>query len=230
MLESLTDEEFEEAWDLYKKYFGLEGSISTEIINICRQPIMLRFFCEAYEGGKVPENDIKRIEIFNNYWEKKLAGTGEKRETQAFLFSIVNEMINKNKAELIETEVERATKQKADKPQTTFSKVLSENIILYKEIDSRTKEYKIGFTYEAFFEYVIARYFLSIHGNLNAEDLLQQFKTFINSVQNFRNLMGAIEYIILLLEYERVEDTDKEGYVVMIQLLSTLKDKNKERL
>jgi len=225
-LKLLTDNEFKEAWKLYKNYFKLKGNISKDIINICKQPIMLRFFCEAYEGGKVPKKDIKRIEIFNNYWDKKLSGTGEKRETQAFLFKLVNEMMSHKKAELIEVEVEKVTQQKADKPYTTFSKVLSENIILYKELDKKTQEYKIGFTYEAFFEYVIARYILNIHSNLDSENLLIKFNELIEMVQGFRNLMGAIEYIILLLESATEEDSIEEIYVDMLEMLSTYKDKN----
>lgn len=220
-LDLLSHDEFKDAWRLYKNHFKLDGEISYDIEKICRQPIMLRFLCEAYEGGKVPERDIRRIEIFNNYWDKKLAGTCEKRETQAFLFDLVDEMTSQKKAELIEIEVERVTKQKADKPHTTFRKVLSENIILYKEIDGRTKEYKIGFTYEAFFEYVIARHFLNTHSSLDDEALISEFKNLIDRVQSFRNLMGAIEYIIMLLE-----DADGEVYIRMLELLSTYKDKN----
>lgn len=182
---------------------------------------MLRFFCEAYEGSNVPERDIRRIEIFNNYWEKKLTGTGQKRETQAFLFNLVNEMVTQRKAELIEIDVERSTQQRADKPDTTFSKVLSENIIIYKDKDSRTKEYKIGFTYEAFFEYVIARYFLNKFKGFDDENLLLQLKELIDAVQSFRNFMGAIEYIVLLLE-----DTDEKIYIRMLELLSTYKNKD----
>lgn len=135
-------------------------------------------------------------------------------------------MLDQKKAELIETEVERVTKQKADKPHTTFSKVLSESIIIYKEIDKRTKEYKIGFTYEAFFEYVIARYFLNNYSSLDNEGLLLKFKDIVETVQSFRNLMGAIEYIVLLLEDAKIEDADGEVYVKMLELLSTYKDKS----
>ena len=141
-LDLLNDAEFEQAWLLYREYFRLRGEISNEIIEICRQPIMLRFFCEAYEGGYVPKKDIKRIEIFNNYWDKKLVGTGEKREAQNFLFDLISEMLKQKKAELIEIDVEKVTNQKADKPHTTFSKVLSENIILYKEFDKKQRNLK----------------------------------------------------------------------------------------
>ncbi|QLC49939.1 hypothetical protein HWN40_06610 [Methanolobus zinderi] len=225
-LSLLSDEEFKEAWARYKEYFKLDGDISEEIVSICRQPIMLRFFSEAYQGGKVPEQDIKRIEIFNNYWDKKLDGTGEKRAAQNFLFSIADAMVTQKKAELIETEVEEVTDQTTDEPQTTFSKVLSENIILYKEFDSRTKENKIGFTYEAFFEYVIARYFLKKYGTLNDEDLLTQFKQVVETISDFRNLMGATEYIILLLEDTEENGDSQKVYVRMIEILSEYQDKN----
>lgn len=225
-IDLLNDEEFAKAWRRYKAYFKLEGDVSEEIVNICKQPIMLRFFSEAYQGGKVPEQDIKRIEIFNKYWDKKLGGTGEKRAAQKFLFNIVNEMVNQKRAELIETEIEELTKQTTDEPQTTFSKVLSENIILYKDFDSRTKEHKIGFTYEAFFEYIIARYFLNKYGTLDDKNLIVQFKGIIDSVYDFRNLMGAIEYIILLLEDNEEKNADEKVYVKMLELLSNYEDKN----
>lgn len=225
-LSLLSDDEFKEAWVRYKDYFKLDGDISEEIVSICRQPIMLRFFSEAYQGGKVPEKDIKRIEIFNNYWDKKLDGTGGKRAAQNFLFSIADAMVTQKKAELIETEVEEITDQTTDEPQTTFSKVLSENIILYKEFDTRTKENKIGFTYEAFFEYVIAQYFLKKYGALNDENLLTQFKQVVETISDFRNLMGATEYIILLLEDTEENGDSQKVYVRMIEILSEYQDKN----
>ncbi|HJH28714.1 MAG TPA: hypothetical protein C5S51_03345 [Methanosarcinaceae archaeon] len=225
-LDSLDKNEFEQAWSLYREYFRLSGDISGEIFEICRQPIMLRFFCEAYEGGYVPKKDIKRIEIFNNYWDKKLIGTGEKREAQNFLFDLVSEMLKQKKAELIEIDVENVTNQKADKPHTTFSKVLSENIILYKEFDKKTREFKIGFTYEAFFEYVIARYFLNSFASHNNDYLLIKFKELVAMSEKFRNLVGAIEYIVLLLEDATNDDIDEDVYIEMVELLSRSKDKS----
>lgn len=224
-----TDEEFAEAWALYKVHFNLKGDISDEIVDICRQPLMLRFFCEAYQDGKVPQKDIKRIEIFDNYWNQKLGRTGEARSARKFLFDIVKQMLYLKRSELLESEIEKLTGETTDKPQSIFSKVLSEHIIERKSFDTITKEYKIGFTYEAFFEYVIARYFLQEYGTPGKQNLIEQFCRLVESSKNFRNLMGAIEYIIVLLEGSKENNQNEMIYIDMIKLLSKHEDKDIRR-
>lgn len=213
ILKEFNDDEFNEAWALYKNHFKLKGALAntSDIKRICKQPIMLRFLAEAYEGDCIPEKDIKRIEIFNRYWDKKLSSTREKRSAQEFLYTIVSYMIKKEKVELLEYTVEEITQQNADDPQATFTKILSENIIIYKDIDKNTKEYKIGFTYEAFFEYVIARRFLLKHDGFDEKLIIHDFIKMIEKIPNYRNYMGAIEYIILLYE-----ELDQDIYTDLI--------------
>lgn len=223
ILKEFNDDEFDIAWELYKNHFNLKGSLpdTSDIKRICKQPIMLRFFAEAYEEDSIPERDIKRIQIFNRYWEKKLSSTQEKRSAQAFLHTIVSEMEREGKVELLECTVERITQQRADNPNTIFTKILSESIIIYKDIDKNTKEYKIGFTYEAFFEYVIARQFLLKHEIFDEELVIKDFKKIIDKIPNYRNYMGAIEYIILLYD-EMCQD-------VYIDLIDEFVDHNQFR-
>lgn len=224
-LKLFNDNEFKKAWKLYKNHFRLKGSIEEDIKEICKQPIMLRFFAEAYEGESVPSKDVRRIQIFNKYWDRKLSGTKERRESQEFLFKLVSKMIQEMRVDLLEFEVETITTQKADKPDTIFSKVLSEDIIIYRDSDKITGEKKIGFTYEAFFEFIIAMYFLRNIGFHGEEQLINEFLILLEKVKDYRNFLGAIEYIILLLE-----ERNEKIYIKLLEILSEYKNYRKETL
>ena len=109
-------------------------------------------------------------------------------------------MINQKKTNLLEFEIEKISNETSDNKNSIFYKLLSENIIISREIDTITLEKKIFFTYEAFFEYVISRYLLKSWKDLNKKQILENTLKIIEEINTFRNYKGTIEYIILILE------------------------------
>lgn len=199
-LTEFSNEEFSKAWILYKTYFKFYGDISNEIKTICKQPIMLRFFADAYSKEQIPFKDIRRIQIFDQYWNKKLSNNRELDIAGPLLYSLVERMTSQKVTEILKMEVEELINAREQVYRNAFQKILSENIIIYKDIDSFTDEYKIGFTYEAFYEYVIAKYFLRMYGPSGKDVLRSEFKKLLDQIAGYRNYRGAVEYIIQLLE------------------------------
>ena len=53
-----------------------------------------------------------------------------------------------------------------------------------------------------------------------------KFEELVDMSEKFRNLVGAIEYIVLLLEDATTDDIDEDVYIKMVELLSISKDKS----
>jgi len=217
-----TEKEFEEAWGKYKEVYSLKGELAEDVKNICKHPLMLRFLAEAYEGEKVPE-DIRRKQIFDKYWERKLIQTGRKFKAEEQIFKIVSELKEQNAIELPEREVYKILSETTDEQNATITKILSEdlitfrdneNIILQPRID-KVGSRVIGFTYEAFFEYVLARYILYEEWkDKNRIEKLEAFLDLIQNIDKYRSLNGAVKFLILLSE-----DAENNIQLKMIEVL-----------
>lgn len=214
-LREFSDEEFKKAWKMYKKRFRLKLALDNktgrrmfpnEIKKVCKHPLMLRFLAEGFEGGEMPK-DIRKLEIFNRYWERKIEHTGAENTAEGYMFKIISEFKNgnvfgkKHKTELLEREVIELLSVIPDDLDNILTKILSENLITYLNWEG---ERVIGFTYEAFLEYVMARWL--IYGReygwfrKESETILKEFEEIINEVNDYRTLKGTTVYLIMLLE------------------------------
>jgi len=217
-----TEKELGEAWVKYKEVYSLRGELAEDVKNICKHPLMLRFFAEAYEGEKVPE-DIRRKQIFDKYWERKLIQTGRKFKAEEQIFKIVSALKEQNAIELPERGVYKILNETTDEQNATITKILSEdlitfrdkeNIILQPRID-KVGNRVIGFTYEAFFEYVLARYILYEEWkDKNQIEKLEAFHDLIQNIDKYRSLNGAVKFLILLSE-----GTENNIQLKMIEVL-----------
>ena len=73
-LDTFAMNEFAAAWKLYSAAYDIAGTPGPALTELCRQPLILRITCESYAGQLVPEDDIRLIEIFDGYWQRKVAG------------------------------------------------------------------------------------------------------------------------------------------------------------
>jgi hypothetical protein len=73
----------------------------------------------------------------------------------------------------------------------------------------------VGFSYEAFFEYVIARQILDEKwSTIDIRDYVVEFKGLIKKAESNRQVRGALEYIVLFME-----DLDRESCIDMLVAL-----------
>ena len=148
-MENFTDAELDAAWAKYATAYQLTGDLTPDLATICRHPLMLQFLCEAFKRKRIPEG-IHRREIFEKYWGEKLH-IRRQHGTESALYTLVGEMFAKRVTEVCEPDVIRMTGEK------DYSRLLSERVILYKR-KARTGMNWVGFTYDAFLEFAIAKH------------------------------------------------------------------------
>lgn len=217
--DEFTEREFKEAWRLYKRMYALKGELSKRLKQICKHPLMLRFLAEGFEEQHLPM-DIRRIEIFDQYWFRKLEHTGKQDRGTEYMFAIVHQLKRKKTSELPKTEVVELLGDTTENLQTILSKILSENLITYL---NWAGDRVVGFAYEAFLEYVMARWV--IYGkpyrwlHKSNEDLMLEFRDFVEEAKGYRTMKGTIQYLVMMLE-----GTKRGIQINMLQELSKTKD------
>jgi len=220
-LSEFTEDEFEVSWKKYKKSFNLRGELSEGVKDICKQPLMLRFLSEGYEGVEVP-TDIHRLQIFDKYWDKKLEGTGASESAKSFLFKIIEEMRELRKLELSKRKVVEKTGETTDEIDSIFNRVLDEHIIIYLRKKGKRRMGYVGFTYEAFFEYAMARKIIEVYewyeDTKKREEILEEFKGFLEESEKYRSMIGTIQFLILLME-----DEEDDLHTEMLEMNESLK-------
>lgn len=196
---NFTEDEFKDAWKAYQSAFGFKGQPSIQIADICRHPLLLRFLAEGFEGDTVPQ-DIRHRQIFDRYWERKLAQTRMADIAMDRLFKIVALMIAKGKSELPLTQIVAYLDESSQKPESPLQRILSEGLIIYVRLDP-FYDRMVGFSYEAFFEYVIARYYWHVQWvDQSDSERAKRFKDLIETAKKSRPLRGALAFLILFAE------------------------------
>jgi HEAT repeat protein len=192
-IESFTNKELQEAWEKYSNFYSLRGVLSTTLEDICRHPLMLQFLCEAFRGKAIPPG-IHRKEIFDQYWKEKLrVRVGAQRELS--IYTIVDELLQKKIVGLYESQVIQMIGAES------YYSLLSEQVIIYTYSDPILSQNIIGFTYEAFFEYSLARFLRQKWDWLrkSEQDIKNDLKSLIEEVDSYRNLLGVLQYLLLFL-------------------------------
>lgn len=211
--------EFSEAWTLYKKMYVLIGTLTKELRNICMHPLMLRFLAEGFEGQKLPI-DVRRIEIFDQYWTRKLEHTGKEDKATEYMFKIVRELKRKKNSELLKTEVIGLLKDTTANLETVLSKILSENLITYLNLAG---ERVVGFSYEAFFEYVMARWIMYGKPHLwferSNDVIISDLINFIEESRSYRTMKGTLQYLVMMMEEKK-----NDIHISMLEELYNTKD------
>ncbi len=151
--------------------------------------------------GKISLRDIRRIEIFDQYWLRKLEHTGKQDKATEYMFKFVAELKKNRRNELPKSQIISLLGDTTDDLQTVLSKVLSENLVTYLNWSG---DRVVGFAYEAFFEYVMARWIIFGKDynwlNTSNEQIIEDLDKFVEDVKQFRIMKGTIQYLIMMLE------------------------------
>lgn len=217
--DEFSETEFKEAWKRYKGMYILKGTPGKKLKKICKHPLMLRFLAEGFEGRKIPK-DVRRIEIFDRYWFRKLEHTGKQDRATEYMFVIAEHLKKKRASDLLKTEIVGLLDDTTETLQTVLSKILSENLITYLNWHG---DRVVGFAYEAFFEYVMARWIM--YGELyrwsckDKKGILSDFKDFIEEAKRYRTMKGTMQYLVMMMEGKK-----RDIHINMLKELSKTKD------
>jgi DNA-binding CsgD family transcriptional regulator len=224
VLTDFSDSEFVRASEQYFSYFSILGSITEEAEERLHHPILLRFFCEAYAGQNIGiKEDIHLLELFDLYWARKLEniritmGLRTDQNLRVFLLTVSRLMREKRANTLLVSEVVGQTGTDADSAQSIYTRILDENIILEEEMEEPQGTRIVRFVYDEFFEYVIARGLWEQYGaRLRGKRMLQEeIFSLAEGIDSFRNLAGAVQYLLLMIEKK-----DKELFLELLRGLA----------
>jgi len=223
-LGDFADVEYERALERYFNYFSISGSVTAEAKERCRHPLLLRFFCEAYEGRDIGiKEDIRLLELFDLYWERKLEnlrrtmGLRTNQNLRAFLLTVSRLMRERKTNALPVSTVVEQTRTDVDSAQSLYTRILDENIILEEEVEEPHGVRMVRFVYDEFFEYVIARGLWEQYwARPNNKRMLQKevFGLAAGS-DSFGNFVGATQYLLLM-----VEKGDKDLFLELVRGLA----------
>lgn len=190
-LDRFNSDELNVAWPLYQRYFGITGVLEEAAREICAHPIMMRFVCEAFRGRSLPPF-LDTVDVFNQYWDAKVESNLHPHRA-ANLFALVTRLREVNATAILEQDAVQIISADA------YNALLSEDIILYIHTDRFTQVRLVGFMYEAFFEYCIARSILwrERWDLFNASQLLTGLQTLMAEANQNRTMVGVVEFVLL---------------------------------
>ena len=185
-----TDQEVDSAWEKYSRFYCVRGSLSNRVREMCRHPLMLRLVSEAFQGRYVPP-DVRQVEVFDKYWDEKVSGEYRTPAGHA-LHSLASHLMRTQQTELAEDE---AIEIVGD---VIFKRLISDQLLVYTSIDSRFREAFVGFTYDAFLEYLIARQVRRQRSwrTSNVESQLETLMELVQDSNTFYTYFGALKYLL----------------------------------
>jgi HEAT repeat protein len=217
-------DEHERVLPLYLDHYQITGRPVGDAAEQCRHPLLLRFFCEAYRGQDVGEvEDIRLKELFDRYWDQKLASIAERRlgstderlldglaaEAGDYLLAVAGYMLRNNVHAIPLAKMSRATRRKEryDDPRSVYGRIRDEYIVLEEKGrgGGQRKILQVAFVYEEFMEYVMARSLIRDwdRKNLGERAILNRIKALTDKYESFAQILGVMVYLALMLKEER---------------------------
>ena len=161
-LPRFSEAEWHQAIKTYFQKFDIECSLSKEAQEALRDPLLLRFFCEANRGGRLGRvNDLRLLSVFNLYVKRVGLSISERHGTLRpeamlkLLLKVANRMWEQRAVAIDLDSID--TEQTTAGSDSLYDMVLSENIILEESTHLYSTRKVVRFLYDEFMEYVIAR-------------------------------------------------------------------------
>lgn len=213
-----------QALALYLEYYEITGEPGEQVIEQCRHPLLLRFFCEAYRGQDISHvEDIRLKELFDLYWSQKKESiakyifnqgqarlqSGPAEEADNYLLDIAAYMLRKNVRVIPITEISKATArgEHYDDPLSYYGRIRDEFIILEEQElgEGHRKVLQVVFVYEQFMEYTMARSLIRDwdRQDLNEAQILAEIELLTQKYDTFAQILGVVVYLALMLKEHR---------------------------
>lgn len=216
-LGDFTDDEFSKVLPLYLRHFRIKANFSSAAIAKLRNPLLLRFFCEAYHSDEKKVSlgnidDIRLKQLFDIYWKNKIESIKSllklrsTREIENFLFLIARKMRFSRDRSLTIDDLTRMTGiTDFDSRGSIFTSILDEGIILEQTPSGQGQWHKprVTFVYDEFMEYVMAKDILHnsiLSGSPSAFE--SKINKLTKSAKKFSSIYGVLTYLLPMLESE----------------------------
>ncbi len=221
-------DEQERALALYLDHYRITGRPVGKAAEQCRQPLLLRFFCETYRGQEMGEmEDIRLKELFDRYWQRKLGsiaelmakgrgregpllGPAELAESVGdYLLNVAAYMLHHKVRAVPLADVGQAggrREQRGDR--YSYYGRIRDEFIIWQEKDpgeGRQGPPQVAFVYEEFMEYAMARSLIRDwdRDRLDEGAILAEIETLTDKYGAFPQILGVIVYLSLMLKEQR---------------------------
>jgi energy-coupling factor transporter ATP-binding protein EcfA2 len=225
-LNEFNEQEINQAIRLYFKRFNIQSSFDASNLLSLRNPLLLRFFCEAYRDCQLDKvSNLELLSVFNLYVERVEAKIVEQlgllrtEQIIGLLTKLGHRMWLKRKTSLKFSELE-ITPEEASKSTSIYNLIRSENLIFEESLQFSATQRNVRFLYDEFMEYIIARSWLeqlavSQELETKIEIILQEA---VSTLSSFSPAFGAIIFLDKMLK--------RNGELVnrIISLLATSED------
>ncbi|WP_293139799.1 NACHT domain-containing NTPase [Okeania sp. SIO3I5] len=207
-LNEFNEQEINQAIRLYFKRFNIQSSFDASNLLSLRNPLLLRFFCEAYRDYQFDKvSNLELFSVFNLYLERVEAkiiqqfGLLRTEQIIGFLTKLGHQMWLKRKTSLNLSELE-ITSEEANKSTSLYNLIRSENLIFEESLQFSVTQRNVRFLYDEFMEYIIAQSWLeqlalSQELETKIELLLQEVASILSS---FSPSFGAILFLDKMLK------------------------------
>lgn len=192
--------------DRYLASFHIQGTLQGDAEEKCRHPLLLRFFCEAYESENVSiVTQIRLKPLFEKYLDKKAQRVSSERlffRAQAtvvqVLEAIAQEMLDTRIMSIPETRIPAITGDAQHlRRDSLYIRLLDEDIMLEEIPDnnSTTLLRRVRFVYEAFLEFMLARVLAASWTDRQDEAITAELLSLLTPSSGLRNILGALQFL-----------------------------------
>ncbi len=220
-LNDFNEAEWRQAIERYFRVFEVECTLDKEAQLALRNPLLLRFFCEAHRKRKLGRiRNLRLLSIFDLYVERVGRSISE-RYASLKPNSVPNLLVNiarhmwEQRCVTINASSVGISSQEMGETNSVYNLILSENIILEQTTQAYSSLRTVRFLYDEFMEYMIARSWVDqIAGSKNKSVCIQGLlHDAFESLGSFPSGLGAVLFLDKMMDHhgEIVSDFIKQG-------------------
>jgi hypothetical protein len=202
-LSEFSEQDWKRATELYFHQFQITADVQAQAALSLRNPLLLRFFCEAYQGGKLGlVTDVHLRSVFKLYIERvsrsivERKGLLDSNMVLHLLLQVVGAMWQ-SRLPAVEQARMGLTPEEISSSESIYNLVRSENVILDEARHVNTASKIVRFVYDEFMEYMLAQYWLTknISGQENDSEVDMLLQQAMDAVVAFPAALGAIFFL-----------------------------------
>ncbi|MFL6232056.1 MAG: restriction endonuclease [Thermoanaerobaculia bacterium] len=215
----------------YFTHYQISTSLNAEPLQALRDPLLLRFFCEAY--GKRSDAVGPRVEhirlklLFDEYKRVKYSQIASQSKeyrsadaVSAYVDNIARALLRSRSTSLDKEALAGSiSEHDLNSVGSLYSRLLDEDIVLEQRYIAALNRIVVNFTYEAFMEYVLGGIVASDHRKEQSSAILF-LSRWLAVHDKFPNLAGVIGFFLAFL----FEESQDEFFEISTWLSQTKQD------
>jgi hypothetical protein len=224
-----TPEELPAVYDKYRVANNLQtefGQLSEATKRLIADPLMLKFVAESYKGQALPA-DPRTVDVFERYFREKIGKEPQEGQTVARLVGLMYQAKSDELSEqalLKDTEIGQAVLA-SDSVNSPYFRLLDKAVLTRIQVgregyaaaalfggESAEQEVRVRFTYDRFFEYLLAFHVMPREVTVDRVKELTAEAT----RERFASLWGALKTRLIAYTEKNPKALAKEGVLAAL--------------